>query len=339
MAPRKREPREAFWLADDSTSGWDFRDIMGSEAIVGSPDSSVRVDEPRVSVLNAGAVGNFVANGLAPALRRERGIVVHNESGPSVGLANTIRAGDKTADVYMSADAEVNAGLMGSPNGNLISWYVVFAGNSVVLVHSPRSRYLAYFKKAADGEIPWYEVLRRPGVRLVRGDPNQDPLAYYTLLVMDLAERHYGIPGLKRDVLGDDVNPDQLTGFSFAGIENGDVDAIFMYRSLALDRQYPFVVLPNEVNLSEPSLADRYSRVSFTTNKGQTFRGVPIRFSAAILANAVNPDQAVELVTYLVSPAGQRLIADYNFLPSDVQVHGDIASVPDQIQSLLAELG
>jgi molybdate/tungstate transport system substrate-binding protein len=268
-----------------------------------------------VVILNAGALGNFVANGLAPALQRERGIAIRNENGPSVGLANALRDGSKSADVYMSADAQVNALLTGEANGNLVQRYVVFARNEVVLVYSPKSRYRAELDRAAAGVVPWYEVLRQPGVRLVRGDPNLDPLAYYTVLVAQLAERHYGIPGLKPQILGDDLNPAQLAGLSFAGLENGDVDAIFMYRNIALDRGWPHLELPAAVNLSDVSFADSYARASFTTNRGHTFRGAPIRFSAAVLANATNPGVAAQLIDYVLSPAGQKLVQSYNLVP------------------------
>jgi len=287
-------------------------------------------------VLNAGALGNFVAEGLGPIFWCVRGIAVRNESGPSVALASALRAGSKSADVFMSADAQVNATLMGAPNGNLVRWYVVFARNAVVLVYSPKSRHLAEFDQAAAGDIPWYEVLQRPGVRLVRGDPNLDPLAYYTLFVVELAELSYGIPGLKHRVLGDDLNPAGLTSLSFAGLESGEVDAIFLYRNIALDRRFPYIELPNTVNLGDESQAESYARVSFTTHQGHTFRGGPIRFSATILANAANPDQATGLVSYLISPGGQGLVKDYHFLPGDIELGGDPASAPAQILPFIA---
>jgi molybdate/tungstate transport system substrate-binding protein len=232
-----------------------------------------------------------------------------------VGLANALRDGSKSADVYMSADAQVNALLMGEANGNLVQRYVVFARNEVVLVYSPKSRHRVEFEQAAAGSVPWYEVLRRPGLRLVRGNPNLDPLAYYTVLVAQLAEQHYGIPGLKQQILGDDLNPDQLAGLSFAGLENGDVDAILMYRNIALDRGWPYLELPAAVNLSDVSLADSYARASFTTSRGHTFRGVPIGFSAAVLATATHPGAAAELIDYVLSPVGQELLRSYHLTP------------------------
>lgn len=289
-----------------------------------------------VVVLNAGVLHHFVADGLAAALLSERKIAVRHESGPSVALASSLRAGSKAADVFMSADAQVNALLMGAANANRVRWYVAFARNEVVLVYSPKGRYASEFLSAASGQIPWFELLQRPGLRLVRGDPNLDPLAYYTLFVVELSELHYGIPGLKRRILGDDLNPAQLSGLSLAGLESGEVDALFLYRSIALDRQLPFVALPDAVNLSDASQTESYARVSFTTNQGHTFSGGPIRLSATVLANAVDPEHAAGLIAYLLSPEGQRLLQDYHLPPTGGVIGGDPTAIPKRLQPVVS---
>ncbi len=117
------------------------------------------------------------------------------------------------------------------------------------------------------------------------------------------------------------------------------MDAIFLYRNIALDRGFPYVELPDSVNLSDVSQTESYARVRFTTDHGQTFRGGPIRFSATILANAANPAQAAELITFLVSPGGQELVKDYHFLPGDIVLGGDVASAPAQILPFLSRSG
>jgi molybdate/tungstate transport system substrate-binding protein len=289
--------------------------------------------ENMVAVLNAGVLHHFVANGLIPAMARDRGIAVRHESGPSVSLARQLRDGGKVGDVFLSADAEVNRILLESSGVGRTRWYVGFARNAVVLVYSPKSRYASEFSRAAAGEVPWFEILQRANARLVRGDPNQDPLAYYTLLVVELAERHYGVPGLRQRILGDDLNPVQLSGFSFAGLETGDVDAIFLYRSMALDRQLPFVALPDAVNLGDPAQAESYSRARFTTNQGETFAGGPIRLGATVLSNAASPELGAEVVAYLLSPDGQKLLAEYQFLPADGIVGGDPTALPATLEA------
>jgi molybdate/tungstate transport system substrate-binding protein len=267
---------------------------------------------------------------------RERDVAVRHESGPSVSLARQLRDGSKSVDMFLSADAEVIRLLMESSGSGRSSWYVAFARNAIVLVYSPKSRYATEFERAAAGEQPWFEILQRADARLVRGDPNQDPLAYYTLLVAGLAEQHYGVPSLRQRILGDDLNPAQLSGFSFAGLETGEVDAIFLYRSMALDRQLPFVPLPDAINLGNPSHAEAYRRVSFTTNQDETFLGGPIRLGATVLANATNPDLGAEVVAYLLSTDGQKLLTEYQFLPSDRALGGDPKAIPAALRIAMA---
>jgi molybdate/tungstate transport system substrate-binding protein len=128
-----------------------------------------------VVVLNAGVLHHFVADGLIPSLRRERAIAIRHESGPSVSLARHLRDGSKVADVFLSADAQVATVLMTRSSVSQSQWYVTFARNAVVLVYSPKSRYVSEFEKAAAGETRWFELLQRADLRLVRGDPNLGP--------------------------------------------------------------------------------------------------------------------------------------------------------------------
>jgi molybdate/tungstate transport system substrate-binding protein len=76
---------------------------------------------------------------------------------------------------------------------------------------------------------------------------------------------------------------------NIAQVERDEIDALFLYVSAAHDLALPYLVLPDEINLSNPAMASYYAGVQFTTNKGQTFHGKPISFSAAVLKNASNP--------------------------------------------------
>src|SRR5258706_12287751 len=131
-------------------------------------------------------------------------------------------------------------------------------------------------------------------------------MGYYTLLVREVAERHYRLPGLKARLLGSDTNPEQVNQFHLAQFEDGEIDAMFLYLSAAADRGSPYLRLPDEINLSNPATAGDYAQTHFTTNTGQTFHGKPISFSATMLNHASNSQAALHCVEYLLSPAGQQ---------------------------------
>lgn len=288
-----------------------------------------------LKVLHAGSLTSLVRQGLGPAFSHAYGIEVESEPGHSVALAMAIREGRKQADLYLSADAEVNQLLLGSANGAWIGWFVVFARNTVVLVYSPKSQFLADFEQARSGAIPWYQVLLQPGVQLRRNDPHLDPMGYYTLLVCALAEKHSGLPDLKARLLLSDTNPEQVQPFTLTQLENGEIDAMFLYLSAAEGLGLPYLRLPDEINLGNPAFAATYAQVHFTTNAGQTFSGKPISFSAAVLNNARQPYAALQFVEYLLSPAGQQLVQDAHFLPGPALVGGDASAAPPSLRALL----
>jgi molybdate/tungstate transport system substrate-binding protein len=284
-------------------------------------------------VLHAGALTRLIERGIGPAFERETGIRVVSERGHSVALAAAIRAGEKTGDVYMSADASVNATLMGEENGDLARWFVAFAGNAIVLAYSLASAHAADFERARQGAMPWYEVLTMPGVRLVRNDPNDDPGGYYALFVCQLAEAHYGIPGLAYRILGDPTNPAQVAQPDFGRLARGEVDAFLVYRTGAIDSALPYIDLPDAINLSDPTRAEEYARAEYTTTAGLRLRGVPIRFTATVLTRAPQPDAATRFLAFLLLPAGQEYVGGYHFLPSPARVGGDAAAMPRELAS------
>lgn len=263
---------------------------------------------------------------------KESGITLESESGHSVALAISIKDQRTSDDVFLSADAEVNQILLGPANDDWIRWFVTFARNAVVLAYSPKSRFFAEFEQARVGKSTWYQALLQHGVKLRRNDPNLDPLGYYTLLVCDLAQKHYRLTDLKQRLLGSDINPAQVNNLQIAHLERGEIDAMFLYLSAAGDLALPYVTLPDEVNLSNQSMATTYAEAHYTNDKGQTFHGKPISFSAAVLKNTVHHQAAQHFIEFLLSLTGQKLVRDAYFLPSPALVGGDTTSVPDQLQ-------
>jgi molybdate/tungstate transport system substrate-binding protein len=272
-----------------------------------------------ITDLHAGVFNNFVPLGLKPAVKQAYDITLNDVGGNSVKLANSIKAGSLTGDLFMSADASVNQTLMGAANGNWVDWFTVFARNQVVLAYDPHSKFATDFQTK-----PWYQVLQEPGIKLGRYDPNLDPLGYYTLFVAELAEKYYGLPGFKQQILGADNNPNQLITANFP---DGVSDAAFYYRSDASFDKTPFVTLADQINLSNPAFVSQYAQASYTTNIGQTFHGAPIQQSIAPLRGG-NTRAADEVIHLLDSPQGAGLISQFGFLPSPILAGGNINHIP-----------
>ncbi|HEY5319135.1 MAG TPA: extracellular solute-binding protein [Solirubrobacteraceae bacterium] len=306
--------------------------------LAASPFSCTGDAGSTVNVLHAGSLSTLVRSGLAPAFATQCGGTVTDHSDPAVQLADEIKDGSVTGDIYMSADARVDKTLMGARNGDWVRWYMAFARNQEVISYTTQSPFYAELEKARLGEIPWYKVLMEPGFVLGRTDPNTDPGGYYALFVAELAQRFYGIPNLKQRLLGSDTNPAQLlVPPAYTTTASGAVpDATFGYLSSAIAAGTPYIALPPEINLSDLGMARFYHHASFTNTDGVTFRGAPIYDSVTVLQRAANPQGATDLVRLLLSPQGHQLVLSDGFLGTPVLADGDISAVPAELRPFIA---
>ena len=299
---------------------------------VSRPEEQRRV----VRAYHAGSLNAVVGQDVGPAFTAATGLTVESRGGASVDLANAIRSGEIEADVFMSADAEVNDEvLMGPASGDLVRWYAIMCRQRMVLAYSPASRFLADFEAAVRGEIPWYEVLQSPGLVLKRSDPRHDPGGYRAVFALTLAEARYGRPGLKDAVLKGDENEAQITAGNYAAMMRGAVDAWLGYVTNVVAVGAPYLELPPEVDQSDPALAAFYARASYTNPRGQTFRGTPLVYGVTIPTTAPNPDGAARFVEYLLTQPGQAALARRGFLPSPILMAGDMMAVPSSLGWLI----
>lgn len=288
-----------------------------------------------VLVYHAGSLNRLINQDLSPGFTAVTGYRLTNVPGPSVGLANQIRQGEIVPDVFMTADAEVNDEvLIGAANGDHVRWYFVMCRQKMVIAYGPESRFKAELDAVAAGAKPWYEVLQSPGLVLKRTDPRTDPGGYRVVFLFDLAERHYGIPGLKDRVLqGDDNEAQILTGRDTQ--QSVTPDAYVTYLTNAVGMGQAYLTLPDEIDLSNPSMTAWYRTASYTNPHGQTFRGSPMVYGVAIPRVARNRPGAEAFIRYLLSPTGRAAMEQHGFLPADVLVGGDEYSVPPSLRGLI----
>lgn len=288
-----------------------------------------------VVIYHAGSLTDAVQNAIGPGFTAATGYPFSDSGGPSVMLANQIRAGQINPDVFMSADAEAINLLIGAENGDKARWFLVMARTRMVIAYSPKSRFKADLDAAAAGEKPWYEVLQEPGFVLKRGDPRTDPSGYRDVFVFELAERYYGIPGLANAIMGSPDNEDQIASGVPDGLNDGSVDAYVGYITTAQQGNLPYIQLPDEIDQSNTSMAAIYATATYTNPQGQTFHGTPAVYGVTIPTGASNQAGAEAFVRYLLAAAGRQALTDRGFLPADVLVGGDATAVPASLQSLI----
>ncbi len=288
-----------------------------------------------IIIAHAGSLINVLTQGLGPAFTSLTGHTWTTIAGPAVGLANQIRSGAIAPDIYLSADAEVNQVLMGPQPDVLVRWFAVLAGTRMVLAYSPKSRFKAALDAAAAGHTAWFEPLLSPEFVFRRSDPRTDPGGYRTVFVFQLAERQYGHPGLKDQILGGDDNEEQLGMRSFQDLMGGTVDAMMLYVTGARDLGLPFIQLPDAIDLSNPTLAAQYRAAHYTNPLGQTFYGTPAVYSLTIPTAARNPEGAAGFAAFALSDAGRAIFRSHGFLEADILFGGDHTAVPEQLRPLI----
>lgn len=234
-----------------------------------SAGDSESESEP-VSLLAAGSLQLALADGFAPAVD----VPVRIESHGSATVARLIAAGKRDPDIVSIADTALFDSILRPP------WYAVFASNAVVLAYNRETEGGRRIRDA--GRDNWYGPLLEGTAALGRTDPDRDPLGYRTLFALELASRYYDdAAGLRERIPARrQIYPETSLLSRF---ETGAVDAAVVYRSMAVERGYDYVDLPDEIDLSAPEHVEEwYSTVSYTLPESTTVRGDLIGYGSTV---------------------------------------------------------
>ena len=263
--------------------------------------------EGKLIVFHAGSL-TVPMKALAEAFQAQHsGVTFETEASGSNAAARKISELEREADVMMSADYTVIDKLL---IPDFADWNIQFARNTMVIAYTDESLHADEIN--ADN---WYEILTREGVIYGHSDPDADPCGYRTLLVWQLAEEHYGVPGLNAS-LEEHCPPENVRPKSvelIALLQSGDMDYAWEYRSVAVQHGLKFAELPDEINLSMVEHADFYGQATVEIagkkpGTTMTMVGKPIVYGATIPRNAPSPDLALEFVKFLLGPGGQAIM-------------------------------
>ena len=256
-------------------------------------------------------------------------VTVLAESAGSRHCARKVADMHKPCDVVMSADTRVIESLVMPDHAR---FNIQFATNEMAIAYTAESKFA--------GEINtdnWPDVLLRDGVVLGRSEPDSDPCGYRTVLVFQLAERAFGRLGLADRLMAAPTAIRPKETDLLALLEAGEIDYLFIYRSVARQHGLEMMHLPDEVNLRSAELADVYATATVQLtgkNPGEQImrRGEPMVYSVTIPTDAPNAAAAQAWVELLLSEAGRDVMklngqpvltpptADgYEFLPSGLQ--------------------
>jgi len=238
--------------------------------------------------------------------QKNQGIKLLLEPAGSLICARKITELKRPCDIMISADYKVIDNLL-IPDYS--DWSIRFATNEMVLAYSEKSR----LSSDIDPEN-WFDIISSEKVIYSRSDPDSDPGGYRAVLTLKLAEKYYGREGLTETLLKKDKNyirPKEVD--LIALLESNAVDYIFIYKSVALQHELKYVVLPREINLSDPRSDSLYNTVSLEVagsypGSKMKVTGEYINYSLTVLKNAPRMEEALDFVEFIISREGLEIL-------------------------------
>jgi molybdate/tungstate transport system substrate-binding protein len=265
-------------------------------------------------------------------------VKVVTKAGGSTKMARLISEKGEIADIMASADYKVI-------DDNLIprfaDWNIRFATNRLVLCYTDKSR-MGDTINAKN----WHEILRKPRIRWGHSDPNLDPCGYRSLMVMQLAEKHYQIDGLYEKLLANRP-PENVKTKAVELVEllkSGDLDYGWEYLSVAVQHGLKFVDLDDDINLGNYQYDDTYAtaKVNVTGKKPGTFiekKGKSITYGVTKLKNAPHQEAADAFLVFMLSKENGLHILDSMgqppFIPARVTSDEMKAMLPPELAAVI----
>lgn len=282
-------------------------------------------------IFNAGSL-SVPMKQLADTFRRMYPRVnILAEASGSVAGARKITDLHRQCDIMASADYTIIDKML---IPGFASWNIKFVSNEMSVVFSDKSRYASEINNNN-----WFEILMRNDVSFGRSDPNADPCGYRTVLMLKLAEKYYGKPGLTAAFLKKDIRfirPKEVDLLSL--LETNTIDYIFIYRSVAVQHKLRYLSLADEINLRNPGMPVLYNSVSIEINGDKPGnkiiqRGEPAVYGITVLRDAPNKKAAMAFVNYLLSKEQGMKIMEKCGQPSVIPAYtSSFDSIPLSLQ-------
>ncbi len=263
---------------------------------------------------------------------------LQREAAGSQACARKITDLKKPCDIMASADYKVIDKLLIPNNAD---WNIRFATNQLVLCYTDKSKFA--------GEVNaknWYEILQKKGVVWGHSDPNLDPCGYRSLMVLQLAEKYYKMPGLFDKMIAnrpkENVRPKSVELVSL--LQTGNMDYAWEYLSVAVQHGLKYIVLPDEINLGNYKHDKFYQQalVQVTGKKPGTFmdmKGDSVTYGITVLKDAPNKEAAIAFLKYMLDPqGGLKILKDQGqppFIPCRVPTDKMKTLVPGELQGLV----
>jgi len=272
------------------------------QAQVGTPNRSDGISNSLsgdLIIFHAGSLSVPMKEITAAFTNENPGVNVMLEAAGSVECARKITELKKPCDIMASADYTIIDKLL---IPKFADWNIRFASNEMAIVFTEKSR-----RSNEINQDNWYRIMLDQNIQIGRADPNSDPCGYRAVLVSKLAEKYYKKSTLADQLLiknKNNIRPKETD--LIALLETGNVDYIFLYRSVAEQHHLSYILLPDEINLKNPTYFTLYQSVSVEINgktptEKITQKGEPMVYGITIPKEAPNKLVATAFLKFLLT--------------------------------------
>jgi molybdate/tungstate transport system substrate-binding protein len=268
-----------------------------------------------LDVAYAGSMGSMMEGPIKAGAAQTLHVAFQGRAQGSDALANLITGGSITPDVFVPVTPGPMLTVL---RGGKATRAVPVARTEMVIAYSPKSKYAPQFADAVAGKsgaMPWWQILEQSDLHFGRTDPLTDPQGRNIIFTLQLAEAYYKQPGFAAKVLGPTINPAQIFSEPTvqARLQSGELDAASAYKIQPGPFHLPYLRLPDEINLGNGTLRDRYATATLDLG-GKTFHPEPLVYYAAALNDAAHKDKAQAFVAWLAGGA-QPVFSRYFYDP------------------------
>lgn len=302
-------------------------------AIAGCKNKNTDSDKNELVVFHAGSLSVPLREISALFQKEHPDIIIKPEASGSRDAARKICDLGKQCDIMASADYKVVRDLL---MPEYADFNIRFALNEMVIAYTDKSRSCSDI--TSDN---WYDILQNENIAIGRSDPERDPCGYRAIMVFQLAQKYYNIPYFSGKLMEKDryIRPKETD--LLALLEIGEVDYLFIYRSVAAQHGLNMILLPEEINLSSSAFGELYktATVKLSDKTPDQFiirRGEPMVYSVTIPKNAPNPKVAQAWLALLLSPRGQAIMEKNGQPCVDPPLVDGLENAPECIKHLIA---
>jgi molybdate/tungstate transport system substrate-binding protein len=311
----------------------------------GSSTSSGGKPSGTANVAYAGSLTYLNTTLFGPAFTKATGYPYQGIGAGSDALSQEIAAGSIHPNVFQSVGGDPIEALM----PKFTTWYVRYAATSIVLAYNPASKYAGQLAAIGAGKKPiadLFPLLRQPGFKLGRTDPNIDPQGRSFIFMLELAAQQYHFPMSEvNKILGVPAGAASLgTAHSpqifeetalDARLQAGQLDAASAYLSQAVQLHLHYITLPATINLGDFTMKDQYAKATLTITGGVVKTGKPIVLNLTVIGRT-DRAAADAFVAYVLSPAGRKLYAQGGYTLLTPTAFGASSAIPATVRKELS---